>query len=115
MTFIRAIAKCDEMSRDCVPSGFLHDCWTKLVIILKHLYEGIEGKGLKNTSTDKTDCTTDKGMTNVIDVSSNLARERLSMEMQGDIKETLAVIISTLSFAEFSQIVYNLVDRVVSR
>ena len=96
VTFVRVIAKCHEITRDFVPDGFLHNCWTTLVTLLRETHNG------------------DDVMSMGREASSDVTRDGLSTEMQGEIKETLAVIIGTLSFSEFSQIVYNLVDRLVS-
>ena len=76
--------------------------------LLRETYN--DDERLKITSVEDTEC----NMNAVKEVSMDVTRNALSTEMQGDIKETLAVIIGTLSFSEFSQIVYNLVDRLVS-
>ena len=111
MTFMRAIARCDDITREFAPLGFLRDCWTQLVTILKHLYSGTRGKGLME-STEESKCSTTEG--NTSRSRSSVTHDDVSTELQNDIKETLAVIIGTLSLAEFSQIIHSLVDQVVS-
>jgi len=63
-------------------------------------------------SPEESNCTTTED--NTSSSRSSVTHNDMSTELQNDIKETLAVIIGTLSLAEFSQIIHSLVDQVVS-